>query len=235
MILLNEDEHIIESYTFSEWPLKLRTGKITLTNKSFYAVEGTWGFKTSIQCRYEEIIHMQYKDSLDYAYIFLGIVSLLLYFFLITIPLAVALIHMGIQKQLIIGLEGYGLKKIHGPQDVLLRVLNQVTPKTRVIGRPIPKVTSDQPIHVQQDTIDKRNRYAIQEKSSKIFEPSLPQQPPILAPPFYCEICANKHSAGTKRMQCEQCGRSICIDSFAEMAKVGRVDCPLCDGKLSAL
>lgn len=235
MILLNENEQIIESYTFSEWPLKLRTGNIILTDKSFYAVEGTWGIKTSIQCRYEEIIHIQYKDSPDYNYIFLGIVSLMLYFFLITIPLGIALIHIGIQKQLVVGLEGYGLTKIHGPQKVLLRVLNQVTPKTRAPGRPIPKIASVQPSHAQPSTFDNRKSFTIQEKSSKLHETSLPPQPSMITPPFYCEICAIKHPAGTKRMQCEQCGRSICVDSFAEMAKVGRIGCPLCDGRLSAL
>jgi len=233
MILLNENEHIIESYTFAEWPLKLRTGSIILTDKSFYAIEGTWGFKTSIQCRYEEIIHIQYRDSPDYNYILLGILSLILYFFLVTIPLGFALLHMGIQKQLIIGLEGYGFKKIHGPQKVLLRVLNQLAPKTRAISRSVPKIALQQPNYVQPEIVDRNSNFLKQKKGFKLDEPSV-QQPSTLAPPFYCEICAIKHPAGTKRMQCEQCGRSICVDSFAEMARVGRVECPLCDGKLSA-
>lgn len=235
MILLNNNEQVIESYSFSEWPFKLRTGNIVLTSKSFYAIEGTWGFKTSIKCRYEEIIHIQYKDSPDYTYLFLGILSLIFYAFLITIPLGIALLHMGIQKQLIIGLEGYGLKKIHGPQNILLRVLNQVAPQTRAIDKPTPKIIETKHYHIEPEFIDERKNYTFQEKSSKLSEYSSPSQASILTPPFYCEICAIKHPAGTKRMQCEQCGRSICIDSFAEMAKAGRVVCPLCDGKLSAV
>lgn len=53
-----------------------------------------------------------------------------------------------------------------------------------------------------------------------------------IAPPFYCQLCSIKHPAGTPRMQCEACGRYLCVDAFADMAKVGRTSCPMCDGKL---
>ncbi len=53
------------------------------------------------------------------------------------------------------------------------------------------------------------------------------------SPAFYCAVCEQKHLAGTPRMQCEACGRNICVDSFSEMAKAGRMTCPMCDGKLS--
>jgi hypothetical protein len=53
-------------------------------------------------------------------------------------------------------------------------------------------------------------------------------------PPFYCQLCSVKHSAGTPRMQCESCGRFVCVEAFAEMVKVGRSSCPMCDGKLTA-
>ncbi|MHA2096467.1 MAG: hypothetical protein ACW98F_17750, partial [Candidatus Hodarchaeales archaeon] len=57
----------------------------------------------------------------------------------------------------------------------------------------------------------------------------------IVQPPFYCQLCSVKHSAGTPRMQCESCGRFVCVEAFAEMVKVGRSSCPMCDGKLTAL
>ncbi|MFW9853524.1 MAG: PHD finger domain-containing protein [Candidatus Thorarchaeota archaeon] len=52
------------------------------------------------------------------------------------------------------------------------------------------------------------------------------------APPFYCQLCGVKHIAGTPRMQCDNCGRYVCVEAFAESAKVGRVVCPMCDGRL---
>ncbi|MFW9780296.1 MAG: PHD finger domain-containing protein [Candidatus Heimdallarchaeota archaeon] len=52
------------------------------------------------------------------------------------------------------------------------------------------------------------------------------------SPPFYCQLCGVKHIAGTPRMQCDNCGRYVCVEAFAESAKVGRVVCPMCDGRL---
>jgi hypothetical protein len=59
--------------------------------------------------------------------------------------------------------------------------------------------------------------------------------PQMNLPPFYCQLCSLKHTAGTPRMQCEACGRFVCVDSFADMVKVARSSCPMCDGKLSAM
>lgn len=247
MIITNQDEKILESYTFSEWPLKLRFGRITLTDKSFYASEGTWGIKTSMQCKYDQIIHIEYKDSMDYNYIFLGIFSLLFYFLIITIPLGVALIHIGLQKQLKIGLEFHGFKTIHGPSNVLLRVLGQIKSKTKVIPHPIPREQEVRPSYAIKNQSMNSNTYfnkvskqdiiiddhQIIKQESKGYPPVIREK--MSSPPFYCQICAIKHPAGTQRMQCDECGRSICIDSFADMAKVGRTKCPLCDGKLSAV
>ena len=56
-----------------------------------------------------------------------------------------------------------------------------------------------------------------------------------IQPPFYCQLCSVKHLAGTPRMQCESCGRFVCVEAFAEMVKVGRSSCPMCDGTLSAI
>jgi hypothetical protein len=56
-----------------------------------------------------------------------------------------------------------------------------------------------------------------------------------IQPPFYCQLCGVKHAAGTPRMQCESCGRFVCVEAFADMVKVGRSSCPMCDGTLSAL
>jgi len=223
LIITNPDEKILESFTVTEWPLKLRFCQIILTDKSIYASEGTWGIKNSIQCKYDQIIHIEYKNSMDYNYILLGIISLFFYFLIITIPLGIALVHIGLQKQLKIGLEFHGFKTIHGPSNVLLRVLNQVKSKTKEIAHPIPREQETQPLNTiqKQSTNSKTYPSVIKEKMS--------------SPPFYCQLCAIKHPAGTQRMQCDECGRSICIDSFADMAKVGRTKCPLCDGKISAV
>ncbi len=59
--------------------------------------------------------------------------------------------------------------------------------------------------------------------------------PQMDLPPFFCQLCSIKHSAGTPRMQCDACGRFVCVDSFADMVKVARSSCPMCDGKLSAV
>ena len=50
--------------------------------------------------------------------------------------------------------------------------------------------------------------------------------------PFYCQLCCIKHPAGTPRLQCDQCGRNLCVDSYSEMVSVGRTSCPMCDGTL---
>jgi len=51
---------------------------------------------------------------------------------------------------------------------------------------------------------------------------------------YYCGICMQKHIAGTPRMQCTSCGRSICVDQYSNMTKVGKKGCPMCDGKLES-
>lgn len=51
-------------------------------------------------------------------------------------------------------------------------------------------------------------------------------------PPFYCQLCGIKHIAGTPRLQCEKCARYVCVESFTDMATVGRSTCPMCDSKL---
>ena len=242
MIIIDQDEDILESYTFSEWPLKLRTGQITLTNKSFYAIEGTWGIKTSIQCRYDQIIHTEYKDSIDYTLISLGLLSLLFYMFIVTIPIGFALIHRGLQKQLKIGIEIFGLKTIYGPQNVLLRVLKQINsqitnPSFNVIYRKGERVHYEKPQtntdYARSSRSDNKNRGNIITENG-LFNHSAPVNRTRILPPFYCELCAIKHPAGIKRMQCEACGRSICLESFFDMTKADRTVCPLCDGKLSA-
>jgi ribosomal protein L40E len=65
-------------------------------------------------------------------------------------------------------------------------------------------------------------------------EPLSPQQTTI-TPPFFCQLCSIKHIAGTPRMQCDSCGRYVCVEAFADMAKVGRTNCPMCDGKLTSV
>jgi len=247
LIITNPDEKILESFTVTEWPLKLRFCQIILTDQSFYASEGTWGIKNSIQCKYDQIIHIEYKDSIDYNYILLGILSLFFYFLIITIPLGIALIHIGLQKQLKIGLEFHGFKTIHGPSNVLLRVLNQVKTKIKENCRPIPRDQETQSLYAiqKQSTISNKysdevskqdiisNDHQIIKQESKVYPPIIKEK--MSSPPFYCQLCAIKHPAGTQRMQCDECGRSICIDSFTDMAKVGRTKCPLCDGKISAV
>ena len=54
-------------------------------------------------------------------------------------------------------------------------------------------------------------------------------------PPFYCQLCGIKHIAGTPRLQCENCARYVCVDSFTDMATVGRSTCPMCDSKLKRM
>lgn len=57
----------------------------------------------------------------------------------------------------------------------------------------------------------------------------------MIHPPFHCQLCGIKHPAGTPRLQCENCGRFVCTDSFADMARVGRTICPMCEGKLTPI
>lgn len=243
MIIINQDEEILESYVFAEWPVKLRTGQITLTNKSLYVVEGTWGIKTSIQCKYDQIIHIEYKDSVDYTQISLGILSLVFYMFIVTIPLGFALIHRGLQKQLRIGIEIYGLKTIYGPQNVLLRVLKQINAQIKNPSGGVEHSKTERIFYEKPQTKTEFSSFSeskIKDKGKVITKNSLsdhstPVNGKRMLPPFYCELCSIKHPAGTKRMQCETCGRNICIESFFDMTKTDRTVCPLCDGKLSAL
>ena len=50
--------------------------------------------------------------------------------------------------------------------------------------------------------------------------------------PFYCQLCGERHSATKSKLQCEDCGRYVCLDAYVDMAKVGRNLCPMCDGRL---
>jgi hypothetical protein len=161
--------------------------------------------------------------------------------------LGIALIHIGLQKQLKIGLEFHGFKTIHGPSNVLLRVLSQLKSRTKVITQSVPREQEARPLYaVQNQSMNSNTHFnevpkqdiiiddqQIKKQESKVYSSVIREK--MSSPPFYCQICAIKHLAGTQRMQCEECGRSICIDSFADMAKVGRTKCPLCDGKLSAV
>lgn len=84
------------------------------------------------------------------------------------------------------------------------------------------KVEEEVPIEKPQDLIE-------------VAKAPLSTKPEIITPPFYCQLCSIKHKAGTPRMQCDACGRLVCIEAFAEMAQVGRTNCPMCDGKLSSI
>ncbi|UCE12742.1 MAG: hypothetical protein JSV04_11170 [Candidatus Heimdallarchaeota archaeon] len=72
-------------------------------------------------------------------------------------------------------------------------------------------------------------------KSDVIETPTEPLSKTITQPPFHCQLCGIKHPTGTPRMQCENCGRFVCTDSFADMARVGRTVCPMCEGKLTPM
>lgn len=54
-------------------------------------------------------------------------------------------------------------------------------------------------------------------------------------PPFYCQLCETKHSAGTGRYQCQNCARFICTNSFLEMKQAGRMNCPMCTSPLTEI
>ena len=68
--------------------------------------------------------------------------------------------------------------------------------------------------------------------SNKLTQNKIERSKNLTLPPFYCQLCSVKHAAGTPRMQCEQCGRNLCVESFSEMVKAGRTTCPMCDGIL---
>ncbi|MHA1974060.1 MAG: hypothetical protein ACTSW1_13765 [Candidatus Hodarchaeales archaeon] len=74
--------------------------------------------------------------------------------------------------------------------------------------------------------------YKIEEKEVVTFEKDSRS---FSTPPFYCQLCAEKHPAGTVALQCTNCGRFICEKSYKEMVEAGRNKCPMCDGKLDYL
>ncbi|MFX1517502.1 MAG: hypothetical protein ACFFC6_14445 [Promethearchaeota archaeon] len=53
--------------------------------------------------------------------------------------------------------------------------------------------------------------------------------------PFFCQLCGEKHPAGSPRYQCDACARMICVDAFENMMTVGRTSCPMCGGSLRRL
>jgi len=88
-------------------------------------------------------------------------------------------------------------------------------------------------LKLQKITPKKVEEATVKKKDVIEFKPETPSiQQDMRTPPFYCQLCSIKHLAGTPRMQCDACGRFVCVKAFAEMAQVGRTNCPMCDGKL---
>jgi hypothetical protein len=50
--------------------------------------------------------------------------------------------------------------------------------------------------------------------------------------PFFCQLCGERHPAGSLCLQCDACARMICVDAYENMVAVGRSSCPMCGGKL---
>ncbi|MHA1226989.1 MAG: zinc ribbon domain-containing protein, partial [Candidatus Hodarchaeales archaeon] len=71
--------------------------------------------------------------------------------------------------------------------------------------------------------------FKIEDKKEVFFEGKTKS---YMSPAFYCQLCTEKHPAGTKALQCTNCGRFICEKSYNDMVEVGRKKCPMCDGKL---
>lgn len=94
-------------------------------------------------------------------------------------------------------------------------------------GTRLLKLQKITPKKVEEATVNVKKKDVIE------FKPETPSiQQDMRNPPFYCQLCSIKHLAGTPRMQCDACGRFVCVKAFAEMAQVGRTNCPMCDGKL---
>ncbi|MFX0182018.1 MAG: hypothetical protein ACFE95_02955 [Candidatus Hodarchaeota archaeon] len=95
-------------------------------------------------------------------------------------------------------------------------------------GTRLLKLEDVSAMKVEEEPLVSEKGPEVIEKTTEYFSP----EAKTVSPPFYCQLCSLKHPAGMPRMQCEACGRYLCVDSFADMAKVGRTACPMCDGKL---
>ena len=129
MVFSESNEEVLESYNFYSWPLNLRFGKVIITENSLKVSEGTWIFKTDFTTKMNFIIHSLFKDSIDYTVVGMGILFLILYPLIFTIPLGIAINHRGLQNQLQIGIEGGTIKKIYGPNDVMIRIQRHILSK----------------------------------------------------------------------------------------------------------
>ncbi|MHA2246113.1 MAG: hypothetical protein ACXADY_14210 [Candidatus Hodarchaeales archaeon] len=97
-------------------------------------------------------------------------------------------------------------------------------------GTRLLKLQTITPTQAEEEPIPVKSKDIIE------FKPETPViRQSTITPPFYCQLCSIKHKAGTPRMQCDTCGRYVCVEAFAEMAQVGRTSCPMCDGKLSSI
>lgn len=97
-------------------------------------------------------------------------------------------------------------------------------------GTRLLKLQTITPTQAEEEPISVKSKDIIE------FKPETPViQQDTITPPFYCQLCSIKHPAGTPRMQCDACGRYVCIEAFADMARVGRTNCPMCDGKLISI
>lgn len=82
-----------------------------------------------------------------------------------------------------------------------------------------------------------QQREPISVSSSKeftVYEPKRVTSRPLSpsTQPFFCQLCGEKHPAGSPRFQCEACARMICDDAYEDMVGVGRSSCPMCGGNL---
>jgi len=50
--------------------------------------------------------------------------------------------------------------------------------------------------------------------------------------PFYCQVCESQRPSTKARLKCGDCSRYVCIDCFTQMAQVGKMGCPMCEGNL---
>ena len=59
---------------------------------------------------------------------------------------------------------------------------------------------------------------------------------PWTSQPFFCSLCGKKHVAGTPRMHCHYCVRSVCVDQYSVMIDAGKKGaCPDCGGELESI
>lgn len=71
-------------------------------------------------------------------------------------------------------------------------------------------------------------------KEFTVYEPKSVTSKPLspATQPFFCQLCGEKHPAGSPRFQCDACARMICDDAYDDMVGVGRSSCPMCGGNL---